>query len=116
MLSEDMLEKYLKAGRIAAETRRKISKRIEEGTLILQICEEAENTIRALGGEPAFPCNVCVNDVAAHYSSPPNDLSKLPNKAVVKIDLGVHVDGYIADTAFTIHLDPQYDAMIHTVN
>jgi methionyl aminopeptidase len=116
LLSEDTFKKYLKAGQIAAEARKKISKRVEEGSLILQICEEAENTIRTLGGEPAFPCNVCVNDVAAHYSSPPNDTSKLPNKAVVKIDLGVHVDGYIADTAFTIHLDSQYDAMIYTVN
>lgn len=63
----------------------------------------------------AFPCNVCVNEVAAHYSSPPHDQRTIPREALVKIDLGVHVDGYIADTATTVSLKPEYDGMVFAV-
>ncbi len=59
---------------------------------------------------------MCVNDVAAHYSSPPKDVKTIPRDAVVKVDLGVQVDGYVADTATTVSLDPQYEGMVHAVN
>lgn len=116
LLSEDMLDHYLKAGRIAAEVRRRAKNSVKAGASILQICETVEGDIRKRGGEPAFPCNVCVNDVAAHYSSPPDDLKTIPKGAIVKVDLGVQVEGYIADTAITVSLDPQYESMVHAVN
>lgn len=116
MLSEDMLDRYLKAGRIASEVRRQIKNRVKAGASILQICETVENSIRKRGGEPAFPCNVCINDVAAHYSSPPNDAGNIPKDAIVKVDLGVQVEGYVADTATTVSLDPQYESMVHAVD
>ncbi len=111
-----MLERYLKAGRIASEVRREIRSIVKEGVPILQICERVETGIRKRGGEPAFPCNVCVNDVAAHYSSPPNDAKTIPRGAIVKVDLGVHVEGYIADTAMTVCLNPTYESMVYAVD
>ena len=116
MLSEDTLKYYLQAGRIASEVRREVKDLVKEGALILQICNSVERGIRRRGGEVAFPCNVCVNEVAAHYSSPPNDGKRIPKGAVVKVDLGVHVEGYIADTATTVSLNPHYKSMVFAVN
>ena len=116
MLAGDTLDYYLKAGHIASEVRRRVKDVVKEGTSILKICETVEGNIRKMGGAPAFPCNVCINNIAAHYSSPPNDLNTVPKGAVVKVDLGVHVEGYIADTATTVSLSTQYDSMIYAVN
>ncbi|HDI01419.1 MAG TPA: type II methionyl aminopeptidase [Candidatus Bathyarchaeota archaeon] len=106
MLALEELDKYLKAGEIAAEVREAVPDVVDEGKKLIDICEWVEGRIRSLGGRPAFPCNVSVNEVAAHYTSPPGDEATIPPGAIVKVDLGVHVDGYIADTATTICLDP----------
>ena len=84
---------------------------VREDMPILQVCEKAENLIREKGGKPAFPCNVSINEVAAHYTSPPNDQLTIPEKSVVKVDMGVHVDGYVTDTAFTACFNPEYSSM-----
>lgn len=81
---------------------------------ILQVCEKAESLIRQKGGSPAFPCNVSINEVAAHYTSPPGDQSVIPERSLVKVDLGVHVDGYVTDTAFTACFNPDYRSMVDT--
>jgi methionyl aminopeptidase len=110
----DELQKYQKAGKIAREVRQEIRKTLKEGMPIIEICEKVEGMTRQKGGKPAFPCNVSINEVAAHYTSPPGDTNIIPDKAVVKVDIGVHVDGYIADTATTICFDPEYDDMVDT--
>lgn len=112
MLSDDVTEAYLKAGKIASETRSYAKGLVKEGTSILELCTAVEETIMSKGGRPAFPCNIDVNEVAAHYSSPIGDKKIIPRGALVKVDLGVHVDGYIADTAVTVSLDPTLDAMV----
>ncbi|MHA2408070.1 MAG: M24 family metallopeptidase, partial [Candidatus Ranarchaeia archaeon] len=115
MLSEDASRKYKEAGRIASAVRREVKTLVKVGAPIIEICEAVEKNIKAKGGSLAFPCNVCVNEVAAHYSSPPEDEKVIPKDAIVKIDLGVHIDGYIADTATTISLNREYDGMVVAV-
>jgi methionyl aminopeptidase len=112
MLTADILEKYERAGKIAAKVRKKISQTVSEGMPFIDICERTEQMIKSLGGKPAFPCNVSVNEVAAHYTSPPNDEKKVPRGSLAKIDLGVHVDGYIADTAITVCFAPELEDMV----
>lgn len=68
----------------------------------LEICEFVEGHARRLGGQPAFPCNVCANETAAHYTAEIDDPTMVPQNAILKVDVGVHVDGYIADTAVTV--------------
>ena len=116
MLRDDELENYIKAGRIASEVREAVRARVTEGTSLLKIGEWVEENIRKRGGTPAFPCNVCVNEVAAHYSSPIADPSVIPEGALVKVDIGVHVDGYIADTATTISPHERFRGMIDAIN
>ncbi|TRO45536.1 type II methionyl aminopeptidase [Candidatus Bathyarchaeota archaeon] len=111
---QDELQKYQRAGIIAREVREEIKKIVKTGMPIINICEKVEEMTRQKGAKPAFPCNVSINEVAAHYTSPPNDQQKVPEKSVVKVDIGVHIDGYIADTATTICFNPEYESMVQT--
>jgi methionyl aminopeptidase len=113
-LSQKVLQKYQLAGKIAKEVREKIKRTVREGMLILDLCEKAEALIREKGGKPAFPCNISVNEIAAHYTSPLKDKRRIPENSLVKVDVGVHVDGYIADTATTVCFNPEYEAMVLT--
>jgi methionyl aminopeptidase len=73
----------------------------------------AEKKILELGATGiAFPCNVSINDEAAHYTSPHGDKKTFPDKGLVKIDLGAHVNGYISDTALTVDLDGSYEKFV----
>jgi len=108
----DVLDKYVRAGEVAAQVREETRTRVEEGVKLIDICEWVEDRIRKLGAEPAFPCNISVNEVAAHYTSPPGDESIIPPRSLVKVDIGAHVDGYIADTAITICLDPLKERLV----
>lgn len=111
-LSQDVLEKYQQAGKIAREVRAEIKHFVREGIPIIDVCERAEELIRQKGGRPAFPCNVSINDVAAHYTSPPGDNGVIPQDSLVKVDIGAHVDGYIADTAITVSFSREYENLI----
>ena len=112
--NSDTLEKIRLSGKILRETREEMHSFVSENMPIIEICERAESLIREKGGKPAFPCNVSINEVTAHYTSPPDDERKIPEKAVVKVDIGVHVDGYVTDTAFTNCFNPEYESMTAT--
>ena len=106
------IEDYKKAGKIAAEVREDARKRYHVGETLLSICERVEGMIREHGAEPAFPCNVSLNEIAAHYTAEPNDHGLVKDGDVLKIDIGVHVNGYIADTAVTVCYNPKYDSLV----
>ena len=110
---KEALEKFRASGKILRETREEMRNFVRVNMPIMQVCEKAEALILEKGGKPAFPCNVSINEVAAHYTSPPNDEQRIPEKAVVKVDIGVHVDGYVTDTAFTACFNPEYDIMVN---
>ena len=111
-LSAEIIQKHRLAGKIAAEVREHMKSTVTEGMPLIDICENTEALIRQKGGKPAFPCNVSINEVAAHYTSPPGDKSLVPHGALVKVDIGAHVDGYIADTAVTVCLDREFDNLV----
>ena len=111
---QEELEKFRLSGKILRETREEMKRFVRENMPIIQVCEKAEALIREKGGKPAFPCNVSINEIAAHYTSPPNDKREIPEKALAKIDIGVHVDGYVTDTAFTACFNHEYDIMVNT--
>jgi methionyl aminopeptidase len=79
---------------------------VRPGVALRSVLETIEDMIRADGGAPAFPAQTSRNEVAAHYCSPPDDTTVYAEGDVVKVDLGVHVDGWIADTACTVDLSP----------
>lgn len=109
---KEAYEKLRLSGKILRETREEMKSFVRENMPIIEICEKAETLIRKKGATPAFPCNVSVNEVAAHYTSPPDDETRIPENSVVKVDIGAHVDGYLTDTAVTVCFNPEYDGLV----
>ena len=105
-------EEYFKAGEIARRVREEVRGWLRVGLNLLEIAERVEASIHAKGGEPAFPCNICVDSVAAHYTPTLDDTDLIKEGSLVKVDLGVHVNGFIVDTAVTVSFNPEYDAMV----
>lgn len=100
------------SGVIASKVLKEISQMIEPKAKIIRICTTAEQKIRDYGGTPAFPCNVSINHIAAHSTSPKGDRSEIPEFGLVKLDIGVHIDGYITDTALTVDIDGTLEGFI----
>jgi methionyl aminopeptidase len=108
-----ILDNYVLAGKIASTVRENARKKNHIGRTLFDICESIENEITLLGGNPAFPVNVSLNEIAAHYTAEPQDQTKVKDTDVLKIDLGVHIEGYIADTAVTISYNSKYDHLVN---
>jgi len=106
------IQDYINAGKIAAQVRESTRKKYHVGSTLYEICESIEKEIIQKGGKPAFPVNTSLNEVAAHYTAEPNDQRIIQETDLVKIDLGVQINGYIADTAVTVCYDPKFDFLI----
>lgn len=102
MLSDEELQTYKNVGKLLAEIREQVRPTVKPGVKLVEIAETTEDLIRQRGAKPAFPCNVSVNEIAAHYSPPATDDTAIKEGDMVKVDMGAHLDGYIADTAFTV--------------
>jgi len=105
-------EEYLKAGKIASEVREMVRVKDWIGKTVYEICEEVEGGIKKRGAKCAFPVNVSINEIAAHYTAEPNDPIIIKDTDLVKIDLGAQINGYIADTAVTVCYDAQFDGLV----
>jgi len=94
---------YIKAGQIAFEAVQVGRKLIKVGASMTAVLDEVEKFILGKGAVPAFPAQISLNSVAAHFCPGEEDVI-LKEGDIVKLDLGVSVDGYIADTAYTVDL------------
>jgi len=99
-----MLKKLKYAGSIAREAREFGVAHAKAGTSALELADSIERVIRSKGAQPAFPVNIGVNEVAAHYTPSKTDDILLRLGDVVKIDVGTHVDGFPADTSATVEI------------
>jgi len=113
-IPKEVLQRYEIAGKIAREVREEAKNFVREDMLLVDICERVESLIRKKGGKPAFPCNLSVNEIAAHYTSPPSDKQVVPRGSIVKVDVGVHIDGYIGDTAVTLCFNQEQKNLVET--
>lgn len=103
--SDDDYEPYFEIGRTLGKLLTEESKRIRPGDKLIDICERIESKILDKGLFPAFPVNISVNEVAAHYTAPPEDPREIPQNSLVKLDVGIRSGGYIVDAARTIVFD-----------
>jgi methionyl aminopeptidase len=110
-MNPDIMEYYIKAGRIASKVRNETLKTVDEGVKLLDCAKFAEDMTFQMGGKMAFPCNISVNEIASHYT-PLYGKRKFVYGNLVKIDIGVHVNGYIADTAATIEIGTHNNEML----
>lgn len=111
MTDEDR-ENFIEAGKIAGRIREESKSLIMVDESLLDIAETIEKMIYEEGVQPAFPVNISINDVAAHYTPQFEDTRTLGEQDVVKIDLGVAIDGAISDTAYTIDLSGQNETLV----
>ncbi|MFC2162915.1 type II methionyl aminopeptidase [Candidatus Altiarchaeota archaeon] len=112
MMEPAELKSYRDAGKIASTVRKWSAKLVKPGAKLVDIADSIEKRITDDGGGLAFPVNVCVNDVTAHYAPKHGDDTVLTGQDVVSVDLGVHLDGYIADTAYTVDLAGEYGKLL----
>ncbi len=94
-----IFDNYVKSGRILKDIFAAL--KVRPGDRIVDIADTVENEITRKGAMPAFPANISINDIAAHYTPVPNDSIVVREGDLVKIDLGAQIDGYIADAAVT---------------
>lgn len=99
--SKEDISKFRKAGKIAALAREFGIELIKPGVSLLDVSMAVEEEIKRLGGDLAFPAQISLNNVAAHYCASPEDRLCFSEGDVAKLDVGVHVDGYVGDTAAT---------------
>ncbi len=104
-----MIEKYKQAGKIAKEALEYGASLIKPGVKAIDVTKKVEEKILSLGGKFAFPVNISINEIAAHYTPKENDELTFKEGDVVKLDIGAHIDGYIADTAITVDLGDHKD-------
>jgi len=103
MISEEEIQKYKKAGELAKQVVTYAKDLIKPSMPLIEIAEKVDAKIAELGAKPAFPINLSINEVAAHSTPAPNDTDLA--HGLLKVDIGIQVDGYVADTAFSLDLE-----------
>ena len=103
-LSDEQFEKYREAGSILAEVLSAAAERVEVGATHLEVAEFAEDMTYEQGAEPAFPVNISIDEEASHATPGRDDETEFAAGELVCLDIGVHVDGWIADAAVTVDL------------
>ena len=102
-LDAERYQKHREAGEILSTVMNEAAEMIEVGVTQLEVAQYAEDRIEELGGAPAFPVNISVDEEASH-ATPGRDDETTFGEEMVCLDIGVHVDGWIADAAVTVDL------------
>jgi methionyl aminopeptidase len=103
-LTPEALHCLRRAGRVAAEVREIGAQRIVPGARLRDVCEEVEAEILRRGAEVAFPVQTSRNEIAAHYCPAPDEETVYADGDLAKLDIGVHIDGWVVDTALTVNV------------
>ncbi|KAG5996780.1 hypothetical protein E4U54_002501 [Claviceps lovelessii] len=126
-LQSEFLSDYREAAEIHRQVRQYAKKTIRPGQTLTEIAETIENSVRALTGHSGltegdaliagmgFPCGLSLNHCAAHYTPNAGNKMILQQDDVMKVDFGVHVNGRIVDSAFTVAFEPKYDNLLKAV-
>ncbi|MDV3277818.1 MAG: type II methionyl aminopeptidase [Nitrososphaerales archaeon] len=104
-------EQYRTSGRITRGVRDVVMESAKPGLGYVDICELVEREIVSRGGAPAFPTGIGVNHVTAHYAPQEDDESVFGEGDLLKVDFGVHVEGYVTDTSVTLTFNPEYELL-----
>ncbi|KAJ3961154.1 hypothetical protein N0V92_002128 [Colletotrichum tropicale] len=123
-----LLNDYRKAAEVHRQVRYWVQDTVKPGQTLTEIATGIENGVRALLGNQAiepgdglkagmgFPTGLSVNSCVAHYTPNPGQQDiVLKHEDVMKVDYGVHVNGWIVDSAFTMSFDPVYDDLLAAV-
>jgi methionyl aminopeptidase len=104
--SAQEIEKMAAAGRVVAETIAHVGEQLEPGVTTRELDRIAEDVIRSHGGIPpsqgyrGYPAAICISPNAMVVHGIPGD-HEVAEGDLITIDVGVTLDGYIADSAYT---------------
>lgn len=102
---------YAKAGKINSQALAYARTIAKKGAKLVDVADKIEQKIIDLGGKLACPVTLSCDHIAAHYCPEEEDTTILDSQ-VLKIDIGVHVNGKIADAAITIDLSGKYGDLV----
>jgi methionyl aminopeptidase len=110
-MEQEEFDAYVKAGEIAKEIKKFVIDFVKPGMKLIDIAEAIDEKIFEAEAEPAFPVNLSLNEIAAHFTPAKN--CEIVAEGLLKVDLGVAIDGFIADTAISIDLteDKRFEKM-----
>ncbi|KAI3403056.1 MAP2 [Candida oxycetoniae] len=117
-------EDFRKGAEIHRRVRAKARSSIKPGMTMTEIADTIENSIRAYANADhtlkagiGFPTGLSLNHVAAHYTPNTGDKLCLSKDDIMKVDIGVHVNGRICDSAFTMTFNEEgkYDSLMQAV-
>ncbi|KAJ5907849.1 Winged helix-turn-helix transcription repressor DNA-binding [Penicillium taxi] len=126
-MNNDFLQEYRQGAEIHRQVRQYAQQNIKPGQTLTEIAEGIEDSVRALTGHQGleegdnilggmgFPTGLSINHCAAHYTPNAGNKMVLEHGDVMKVDFGVHLNGRIVDSAFTMHFDPVYDPLLAAV-
>jgi methionyl aminopeptidase len=125
--SDQELEQMARAGTIVADTLALLGENIRPGTTTAELDRLADEFIRSRGGVPTFkgyrgpypyPASICTspNDVVVHGIP---DEYALAEGDILSVDVGVTLDGFVADSAYTFpvgEIDPETERLLEVGN
>lgn len=111
-MEEDFEKDYNKAREVSDLVVEFSKSLIKEDGKVLAIAEAIEEKIKELGAKPAWPINISINNIAAHYTPTADDTTILKKNDFVKVDIGTQVNGVAADRAYTICIGEKTHPMI----
>lgn len=126
-MNNEYLNEYRQAAEVHRQVRQWAQKNIKPGQTLTEIAEGIEDGTRALTGHNgleegdnikggvAFPTGLSINHCAAHYSPNAGNKTILQKNDVMKVDFGVHINGQIVDSAWTMTFDPTFDSLLAAV-
>jgi len=110
----DNINDWKRAGEIASQIRDFAKKVVKVDVSLLEATNIIEKKIIDLGGGIAFPVDLSINEIAAHYSAVLDDKTVFKDGDLIKADIGVHINGAIADTAVSISLNSKKELIYAT--
>ena len=111
-MTEEAYDRYMQAGVVAARVLAASRDLVKVDAPLLEVANALEQMIYDAGMGTAFPVNISLNADAAHDTPSSDDIRVFAHGDVVKVDLGVHLDGYIADTALTVDLGGEHSLLV----
>lgn len=125
---DSFLNDYRKAAEVHRQVRRWTQESVHPGQTLTEIAVGIEDGVRALLDNAGldtgqgltsglgFPTGLSLNNCVAHYTPNPGQKDVvLASSDVMKVDFGVHINGWIVDSAFTMSFDPTYDNLLAAV-
>jgi len=110
-MDNEIIKKYIKAGQINHKTQKFASTIIKPGSNLFEIGDKINYFILENGGIPAWPVNLSINNEAAHNTYNPEKPYILKEEDVLKVDIGVSVEGYLSDSARTFIFSKKHEKL-----